>query len=257
MTTKKIFQISEEESQILGYNVARGDTFTIENPELLREELKAQKIDVLKLSLENTKPDLYIQLNKLQIPYYVLGMVLELKLIFDAKPLNYLNKNIDFKEYKNENEIMFKGLVKEIFNDNAGSYYINPIFEIDNQKALQSECLAIYLSKQNSAFDDNKFTHLIFLDGKLAGFIVSYRKGSGGGVSYAGILKSFEKRGLFHDLICFIQIFGKSIGQKWGTIHSQIQNQSAIKMHTRMGMLPSGHVLNVHINACFGHLSGK
>lgn len=252
MNTTKIFEISKEESEIMGYTIARGNNETLMHTDKLIQQLEENRVDVLKLNLENTQPDIYYHLDALKLPYYVLGMVVEFKAIFKDEPIPYHNKEISFKEYIGDDEDLFKNLVKNIFSHVAGSFYLNPFLPITNQNELQSECLANYLCKENIGYNPCKYTHLIYLKDELAGFITSYKKGTGGGVTYAGVLPQFARKAVFPDIVSFIQNYGKSIGQKWGIFHSQLQNQSAMKMYCRAGLMPVGHGLSVHVNAGFG-----
>ncbi len=252
MDTNNLFEISVEESEIMGYTIARGNNETLLQTDILVQQLKQLGVDVLKLNLENTQPDLYTYLDALKLPYYMLGMVVEFKAIFKDEVIPYYNKEVSFKEYMGEDEILFKKLVKNIFSQVAGSFYINPSLHITNQNELQAVCLANYLCKQNIGYDPNKYTHLVYLKNELAGFITSYKKGTGGGVTYAGVLPQFARKALFPDIVSFIQNYGQSIGQKWGIFHSQLQNQSAMKMYCRAGLMPVGHALSVHVNAGFG-----
>ncbi len=252
MSITPLFEISAAESAIMGYNIARGNHQSIVDAGQLVSDLQQHQIDVLKLSLSNTPAHLYQQLDALQLPYYVLGMVIEFKAIFKQEPIPYVNKEVSFEEYLGMDETAFKQLVTTIFSEVAGSYYTNPHLPLTNAAQLNATCLAEYLCKQNSSYDADKYTHLVYLKGALAGFITSYKKGTGGGVTYAGVLPQFARKALFTDMISFIQNYGKSIGQQWGVFHGQLQNQSALKMYCRAGLMPVGHALSVHVNAGFG-----
>jgi hypothetical protein len=255
MEHSALFEWSEQESNILGYNIARGNSNTLQYLPELQLQLQLQEIDVLKLSLSNTQPDLFSQLNLLKLPYYLLGMVVEFKAIFKEEVLPYTNKDIAFIEYCGQDEALFTQLVKDVFNGVAASYYTNPEIVVD--ELLHTTCLAAYLCTQNSFYDRDKFTHLLYYKNQLAGFITSYRKGTGGGVTYAGILPQFARKALFTDMIYFIQNYGVSIGQKWGTFYGQLQNKTALKMYCRAGLTPIGHTINVHVNAFYGKLKDK
>ena len=252
MDSSHLFEISSAESAIMGYTIARGNNHSLVDAEQLVSQLQQQRVDVLKLNLTDTLPNLYQQLDALKLPYYVLGMVVEFKAIFKDEPIAYINEEITFEEYLGTDETLFKQLVATIFSEVAGSYYINPHLPITDSERLNAQCLAEYLCTQNSKYDVNKYTHLVYLKGKLAGFITSYKQGSGGGVTYAGVLPQFARKALFPDIISFIQNYGRSIGQKWGIFHGQLQNSAALKTYCRAGLMPVGHGLSVHVNCGFG-----
>lgn len=253
-----MFEVSEKESVLLGYRVARGDLSTLGTREPLLAALKQQRIDVLKLSLRNTPANLYQLLDALALPYYVLGMVVEYKSNFRLNSIKpYLNEQIEFTEYKGEEEDAFKELVKAIFKHMPGSYYLNPGLDKLVDAERQLECLAEYINTLNSSHTPDRYTHLLYYKGELAGFISSYKKGDGGGVNYSGVLKKFEGRGLYLDILSFIQNYGKEIGQKWGTASVQIQNTVGQKALEKGGLFPCAYELSVHVNCFFGNLAGK
>lgn len=240
---------------MLGYRVARGDDDCLNNANLI-DWLKEQKIDVLKLELKDSSASLYSQLDQLGFPYYTLGMLLEYKSIFRArKSPEYLNSALTISEYKGEDPEMFKALVAAIFKDSPASYYHNPGLEGKVSQQQQLDCFAAYLAGLNQGYQPHLYTHLLKLDGKVAGFMCSYKKGDGGGATYGGVLKEYENRGLYLDAVRFIQHFGAQIGQKWGTAQVQLQNTVVQKTFQKAGLRPNGYSLNVHINCFFGELA--
>lgn len=246
---------SELENRAFGYNIGRCKRLDFENIHQLKEEIIAKKIDLLKLNLRDSGPDLYLLLEQLNYPFYILGIVIEYKSNFRLNKFKpYLNDELDFVEYLGEEPETFKNLVKEIFKNTPASYYQNPdFFEItDHQK--QIECLADYISQLNAGYNSNFYTHLLKFKGELAGFITSYRENDGGAATYAGILKKFEGKGLYLDLVSFIQNYGKEIGQNWGTASTQIQNTVVQKAFQKAGLFPNGYELNIHINCKEGKL---
>lgn len=251
-----LFTISENESRILGYRVARGNLNSLLDTNRLLESLRNNRIDVLKLSVSDSPEDLYVLLDQLKIPYYVLGIVIEYKANFlKNEQIAYRSKSVEFVEYAGENTIGFDQLVSTIFFESPASYYLNPGLLPIHNKEKQLKCLTEYVKTLNKSKNDNYFTHLVYYEGKPVGFITSYKDGTGGAATYAGLLKEYQGRGLYLDLVSFIQNHGKSIGQKWGTAYAQIQNTVVQKTFQRQGLRPNGYVLNIHLNCFFGELS--
>lgn len=251
-----LFTISENESQVLGYRVARGNLSSLYDTNDLLDSLRKNQIDVLKLSIADSPDDLYVLLDKLKLPYYLLGIVIEYKANFlKNTQIAYRNEAVEFIEYTGEKTVDFERLVTKIFAESPASYYLNPGLLPVYDKEKQLKCLAQYIKTLNSAQNDNNFTHLVYCKGEPVGFITSYKEGTGGAATYAGLLKEFQGRGLYIDLVSFIQNHGKSIGQKWGTAYAQLQNTVVQKTFQRQGLRPNGHVLNIHVNCFFGELS--
>lgn len=251
-----LFELSENESQILGYRIARGGLDSLQHINQLKESLIENRIDILKLSVTDSPEDLYVLLDKLKIPYYVLGIVIEYKANFQKnKQIAYRNQSVEFVEYTGDDTMGFDQLITKIFAESPASYYLNPGLLPIYDKEKQLQCLTKYVKTLNKSKNGNYFTHLVYCKGELAGFITSYKEGTGGAATYAGLLKEFQGRGLYIDLVSFIQNHGSSIGQKWGTAYAQLQNTVVQKTFQRQGLRPNGYVLNIHVNCFFGELS--
>ncbi len=253
-----LFEVSKEESDALGYKIARGTGESLLSPEKLLTNLEKEEIDVLKLSLSDSTADLYTQLDQLKLPYYLLGIVIEYKSNFSRNAYKpYLNEHIEFEEYLGKDPKPFKELVNKVFSNSPGSFYTNPGLIGIQDEAKQIACLANYVSTLNKTTNDQYYTHLIKFKGELAGFVTSYQKGSGGAATYAGLLKKFEGKGLYLDLVNFIQNYGKEIGQKWGKAYVQIQNTVVQKIFHKQGLVPHNYILNIHVNCFYGQLKDK
>lgn len=251
-----MIQFSSQESEIMGYRIARGDKNSIHNISLLKQELETQKIDVLKLSIKSPEQDLFIQLDKLELPYYQLGTILEFKSFFVRNPIKkeYLHKNLTFKEFSLSDTPMLSELVNKIFENDSSSFFINPALKDIDQKSKLIKCLTQYICSYCKEIDSSKYTHIMYNFDIPIGFITSYKEGSGGGVLYAGILKEYVGKGYYIDLVRFIQNYGKSIGQKWGLACVQIHNRVVQKTFIREGLVPHNYIVNVHINSRYGKL---
>lgn len=245
----------QNESEHLGYRVARGDDSCLENINGLKAELEQLEVDVLKLSLSSTSRELYLQLDAIGSPYYILGTMLEYKAIFNQEqPHEYINHGIEFVPYNGENEAAFCDMVAETFKDVEASFYLNPGLVGKVSQAQQLHCLVQYINTLNQSHLADHYTHLLKVKGKTVGFICSYKVGKGGGATYSGILPAYQNQGLYLDIIRFIQNYGQSIGQKWGTSTVQLHNVLVQRGFQRMGMQSSGYVLNVHVNCFHGKL---
>lgn len=245
----------EGESKYLGYRVARGDDACIENAKDLKTALELQSIDVLKLNLSNTSKEMYLQLDALNCPYYVLGIMLQYKAIFNhQQPFVYENEEIEFEPYNREDEGAFCSMVADIFRNAESSYYHNPGLLGKVTQEQQLNCLVQYINTLNESCIPNNYTHLLKLKGKTVGFICSYKDGRGGAATYSGVLPPYQNQGLYLDMIRFIHNYGKSIGQQWGTSTVQLHNVLVQRSFQKMGMQPNGYVLNVHVNSFFGNL---
>ncbi|MBI1185453.1 hypothetical protein GC194_14375 [bacterium] len=249
-----MFHFVEKESQVLGHRVARGDSDCLRLSNLF-ELLKDHQIDILKLSINSCSPELYVKLDALRLPYYLLGITVEYKSVFrQHETHNYINKDIEFREYIGKEQYEFKEMVYEVFRDSPASYFINPGLSTVVDEATQLRCLVEYINSLNNSVKPYYFTHLVLYKGQLAGFVCSYKQGLGGGATYGGILPKFQNKGLYLDVVRFIQNFGKELGQKWGTAQAQLQNTVVQKTFQKAGLSPSGYQLNIHINAFFGSL---
>jgi len=255
-TQQIMFHHIQNESALLRMNVSRGDDRCLDLPDLAHQ-LKDAKVDVLKLTLSDSTPDLYLRLDALGLPYYVLGVTIEYRSVFGRNPVfPYLNSGLEFIEYKGEDPEMFKAMVASVFQHWPGSYYLNPGLCHLIDKHLQLQALVEYVAGLNSSEREGHYTHLLRHRGAWAGFVCSYKQGNGGGATYSGLLKQYENKGLYLDIIRFIQNYGKEIGQKWGTAHVQLQNTVGQKAFAKGGLFPSGHSLNVHVNCFYGTLAG-
>ncbi len=251
-----MFEFNEKESTILGYRIARGNGNSLDNFEALNLALRENEIDVLKLSIKNPAPNLYVRLDELKLPYYILGTTLAFKSIFARNPpvKEYKHDNLTFKEFYLRDKGILASLIKEIFKDEVSSFFINPALKDIDCVEKRLECLVAYICTFSKELDSSKYTHIMYYGETPIGFITSYKEGSGGGVLYAGILNEYIGRGFYTDLVRFIQNYGKSIGQKWGLAYVQIHHTVVQKTFIKEGLIPQGYILNIHINSRYGSL---
>ncbi|MGB3591629.1 MAG: hypothetical protein WBA16_08075 [Nonlabens sp.] len=249
---------SNEESEILGYRVARSNEYALLNINETVHYLTKEKIDVLKLTIDNPDPTLYIKLDQLGFPYYVLGITQSYKSSFTRNPkhISYLHEDLSFKSVNDNLEPIIESLVSDIFRTNTSSFFTNPLLQLKHNEYKEMQVLLKYIAKYDERKDPEKFTHIMHYREQPVGFISSYKEGIGGGVAFAGILDKFVGRGFYIDLVRFIQNFGKSIEQKWGIAHAQLHHTVIHKSFVREGMVPHGSTMNVHINCAKGNLYG-
>jgi len=254
-----MFRVSKDESKILGINIARGEVDCLESPSNLMEQLKTQKIDILKLFCKNPSVDLYYKLDALGVNYYILGVVLEYKSVFSRNPKQkeYLHSDVSFKEYSLDDKRILEFLVKNIFKNQATSYFLNPQINSFISQEKQLDVLFSYIATYNKDIDSTKYTHIMYKENKPIGFVTSYKEGTGGAVLYAGILDEYIGRGYYIDLVRFIQNFGKEIQQKWGFAYAQIHHTVIQKTFIKEGLIPQGYAFNIHVNSCYGILSNQ
>lgn len=244
------FEISEQESAILGIRVARAGSLP-DDINSLQQALRDLRVDVLKLGLGNAPRDLYVQLDRLGYPYYVLGMTMTYRFdLAGAQPRAYFRKDLEFVEHTGQYEREVRALVKDIFAGSATSYYLNPGLIDRVPETAQLECLAAYIAGMHSAANPDYYCFLLKTNNRFSGMVCGRKFGTGGEVTYAGVISELQSKGLFIDIARFIRNHGISLGREFGIAHVQLHNSVMHRVLHHEGMYPVGHVLNVHVN-CF------
>ena len=239
-------KIAEVESEILGLKIARGDLLDLTSPDLVPELIK-QKVDVLKLHIQEAPENLFQLLDALNMPYYLLGNSIRYKALLQRiQPFPYINENFRVEETDSHSSDLLMSLSTASFGSRSVSFFSNPGLHITDLETKQMDVFKHFLK---SWTDENRFTHLCYIAEEPVGFMCSYQKANGGAVEYAGIIPSAANRGVYLDLISFIQNFGRSLGKAYATAAVQIQNIAGQKALQKRGMFVCGYELSVHINA--------
>lgn len=246
-------EISEKESALLGIRVARASHLPNET-DSFHQALRDLRVDVLKLSLSNAPHDLYVQLDRLGFPYYVLGMTMTYRCdLSTLQPKAYFRKDLEFVEHTGQYDREIRALAKDIFAGSAASFYINPGLHNRVSEAAQLECLAAYIAGIHSAAMPDHYSFLLKTKDRFAGLVCGRKYGTGGEVTYAGVIGELQSKGFFIDIARFIQNHGIALGREFGLAHVQLHNAVMHRVLHHEGMYPVGHTLNVHVNCFLGN----
>ncbi len=245
---------SEQESKTLGIQIARA-SWDGTNVNTLLDTIIDQQCDVVKLSCPSDISNIYEQLNELQMPYYILGMVSSYRILFpkmDQK--TYRLKDIEFIEYDGSQKDILQNVSRKSFQEIPGSFYNNPEINhiVDHEKQVQ--CFVDYICQYNNQLDSEKWLFLVKVRGQYAGFITLKAHGDKDCIGgHAGVIPERRYAGIYLDMIRFIHNFPKSIGRRFGYAYAQLQNHQVHKTLVRENMQLHDSSVNIHINSLFNH----
>lgn len=239
-------QHSRLETEMTGIITGRWTADHIHLPEL-KPALDQGDFELVKLNLQGDDPDIFIKLDQLNRPYYLVGMVQEYRINFrkvKIKPLYH--PEVVFERLNESNISCLEQLVRDCFKHSPGSFFVNPLLK--TRQAEYLDLLVAYISGYRSDLRDNHYCHLLRYQEEYVGFIAHRYQGENGFADYAGVKHLTRQPGFYIDLVRFIQNYCIEEGVKWGHASAQLQNTVVHKVYQKEDMVPFRSIINVHIN---------
>lgn len=247
-----VLNYSESESKILKIRVGRSELEDLDTNKLL-EDIVRKNYDVVKLAVPSIIPNLYSKLDSLCIPYYVLGILSRYRLILSGYQLKeYNSDSIDFEIYDGNQYDMLKNLAKGSFQETPGSYFSNPLIDSIISHEQQLECFAEYVCSFNNQISPSKFMYLTKIKGEYVGFIGGeWINNNDILATLAGVIPEMREKGIYKDIVRFMQNWSYKNNVRWLFADGQIQNPVVQKVYVREDMIVTGGYINIHINSLF------
>ncbi len=246
---------SPSESKILDIKIGRAHLDTIDTG-LLTKDIIAQQFDCCMLKVPANLPDLFIQLDKLQLPYYVSGVVSKYHIDFVKHTAKgFLHENLSFEIFDGTtNRELLEEIVRASFQNEPLTYYDIPFFKKNIARKQELDCLVNYvLSFDNiEKFDAEsvrnvKMNWLVKFDATYIGFVSVAINGKSIEYVLAGILPSYQGRRIYLDMLRYMQNYALSLGMEDGYLGSRIQNIPAQKVYHKGNMTVQTYYLNIHL----------
>lgn len=242
----KEIRYSQLETEMTGIRTGRWLANTIDLPGL-RKVVDEGDFELLKLNVLADDPELYIRLNQLEKPYYVVGMVQEYRINFKrmkTKPLYH--PEAVFEKLDASNAAILEALVRDCFRQSPGSFFVNPLLRTRQHECL--ELLVTYISNYRNDRRNDHHCHLLRYKSEYVGFIAHRYEGEHGYADYAGVKQHAYQPGFYIDLVRFIQNYCIKRDVRWGHATAQLQNTVVHKVYQKEDMVPFRSIVNIHIN---------
>ncbi len=253
-----LLNVSERESDILGIRVGRGRLDEL-NPEALVAEIRERKLDLCKIQLPLTDPELFVKLSKLELPHVVSDLLLNYEVDFKRyQPQKLRQSATVFEEFTRRNHDDALGaFVLDAFSGGYGAYFSNPALHEVRPVAF-SDLRARAFRDWIVNFDNSdspqlqtltRRVWLATIQGRLAGFLAAEFQGEDGELVLAQVGREFRQGGIYLDIVRFIQNYCYETKVLRGRTQSKIQDLAVSRFLIREGMELVGYSLAVQINA--------
>jgi GNAT superfamily N-acetyltransferase len=233
--------VSQSESRILGAKVGRLELSGAIQPEIIRKQIIELGLDVCRIKLPGNDPSLWVQLEKIGFPYFLLNINQAFEL--ESKGALAIDGEVSFEAIKSANDkTLLAETVRQCFEGEPGTYFTNPLTKNIISKAAEMEAMIAFAVENCTA--ENYWAQLAKYEGKVAGFVLySFHENTANGELF-GVLPAFRKLGIGKDIGAHVinTFAGKRIVN-----HIKLQNLASIKTHLALGFEPGQLILNVHV----------
>ena len=240
---------SGEESKVLGIKIARLDYADSVDINDIRKVLLDGEFDLLRIKLNASDRNSFSLLDTLNIPFYALNISNLYSIDLDKLVYPVYNPDVlHYEKYDVSKRDLLEKLIREIYKEVPGTYYINPLSE-KLQHSGELEAMVDYTLSYDENFDKSKTTFFIKHADEYIGFfsIRLYDNHSEGNLF--GILPEFRSKKYAHDIIRFIMQYLHDTGRKYFEVNIQLHNLPSLNTHITLGYKPVKALLNIHINS--------
>ncbi len=245
-----IIHHSARESEIMQLKIGRASLQELNAGEIINELVRGE-YDLLKITIPTEIPDLYIRLEELGIPYFIVGIINHYR--YDCvhhKVTEYYHENLIFEPFDSETQKeQLRQFARDIFRESPGSYFDNPHLKNLVTREMYLQSFEEYVLSFDQKTDPHKLTYFVKHEGRYVGFLSLTNKDRESDAAYAGVIPDRRGTGYYLDMIRFIHNWGHEVGLKWGHGYVQLQNTVVQRFYHRTDMMIFDHHFSIHINS--------
>jgi hypothetical protein len=238
MDSKTYFSLKE--SRILGLRIGRAEPGTPGEIAGIREAMDREQLDMFRIRISAFHKDLFIEMDKLGLPYYILNILHIYERLAGHMPLT---QNVSFREVMTEEDrTLLKNIIRLSFDGEAGTYFSNPalVSTLDADKELASMIEYVL----DSIGEPDRFVRIVDLEGQAVGFLYYQVHGGVARGELFGIVPEYRRRHLSVEIgkLVLNQFAGMKVNNS-----IKIQNLASIRTHIALGFYPTDAIINIHI----------
>ena len=236
---------SEQESSISGLRIGRTDILKNFDYLKLVDEIFDLKLDVCRLKIDLSNPEIYILLNKLNFPFHTYSFIIEQKLDlkFIDKPFDL---EIDIQEYRVEKKEELLQLIRKIQQaEKFNVYYENEWFNSLFPENVLNEIIADYQTTFDNSINKNRHCFLAYDEQKLIGYCTLTTNETFGDAVLVGIIPEYRSKNIFKDLIRVQINKSKEVGCEYYYIKTIAFNSRSLNTSLKQNMAPGLDILRI------------
>lgn len=240
---------SEQESNKSNLRIGRTDILKTFNPESLIREIIDLKLDICRLKVDISNPEIFQLLEQINFPIANHSFLIEQKIDLESIENDFnFDKDIEIIEYdlSKKNELL--QIIKKIQDsDIFNIYYKNEIIEKLIPNNILNEVIAEYQTTFDSNIDKNKYCFLAYKDKTLIGFCTLGLNDTFGEGILVGIIPEFRSNDLFKNLVKIQIKKSKELGRKYYMVKTIAFNSRSLNTTIKQGLKVNRTILNLNI----------
>lgn len=233
---------SISESQLFKLKFGRYEG-KLQEPEKLRQQILEEQFDFVRLKLLNPADDLFVQLNRIGLPYHLLDIHRLYNLDLRTYDIPVLElPEMEFMPCTGATQAQMKQLIHDTYTEAPMGFFRNKLIEQYFPLPLQIENFAEhiatnYIQQGNPA----KRSWLIKLNGEFIGCAATDFKGEQSYTPYIGLLPHCRKKHLFTNIARYLQRAMKEGGCVYATGAARLHNLASQVNFEREGQKYESH----------------
>lgn len=216
----------------------------VPNTEAMRLQIIEEQYDFVRIKLLNPGEDLFIQLNRLGLPYHLLDIhrLYDLDLTtYTVPPLELPEMEFIGNDGTNAHEV--KALITATYTESPMGFFRNEMLERHFPLPLQIENFATYIATNYNQLSGNpsKRSWVIKLNGEAIGCAATEFRGQHSYTPYIGLLPQYRKKHLFTNIARYLQQAMKDAGCHYATGSARLHNIASQVNFEREGQKYTSH----------------
>ena len=233
---------SPSESKLFNIKFGRYEG-VLDRPEEMYLQILGDKFDFVRLKISNPGDDLFLLLDRIGFPFYLLDIhrLYDLDLTtYEIPPMEI--PEMEFTVCNGSQKEQMKQLVRDTYTESPMGFFRNEMLEKIFPVQLQIENFASYIS-ENFVEQGNpaKRGWLIKLNNEFIGCACTEFKNLHSYTPYIGLLPQFRKKHLFTNIARYLQRAMKEGGCKFATGSARLHNIASQVHFEREGQKYTQH----------------
>lgn len=240
------------ESCFYGLNFGRVNQDEI-SMDIFLKEARAKAYDIVRVKISAQDREIASKFSGREVPCFFGGMIQKFSMSFkDYTEKKMTNESIQFVPFSLDRIHDFRLILISSFSFEAAGYYKIPWTHRQVTSEAEANLWIDYLISNLREKPDSHKAWFACLDGQYVGLIASTYDGDEGDVLAAGVIPSMRKKGVFRDLVRFIQNDCLKRSLRIGFAGARAHNLVSQRVFLEEGMTPCGNHLVFYLFPLFG-----
>ena len=244
----KLLIPSENETEILGFKVARCNV-PILDEEVLKQELIKDEYDFCRLKLSAEDENISLKLSKIGFPFYFSGSIRRYKTRITERDRGIIEHGtLLFEEYNGTQFNLLKEMLKGTWGSYPLGYYRTPFLTTLVDKEIELESVFNFYRHSNLRFNNPNNTIMFMKDkGRYVGFFALNKINETLESHIGGILEPYRRDGYFLDMLIFIKNYCLDNNLSHFAFGARNENAEVQRIFQHVGFQPTGTENVFHI----------